>query len=171
MKYRRRKSMRLQGYDYGSPGRYFITICTVEREQCLSSIVGADVLIGPDSRLTRYGNVVRDTFEELEAVEAYAIMPDHVHFLIHFPQTGNGPLGTAAPTAQKNEEAPQRTNRTVDGIVRLFKRRITQRCGKSMWQRGYYDHIIRDEKDYLRILNYIGTNPAGELERRDDMKR
>ena len=170
MEYRRRKSLRLQGYDYGSPGWYFITICTIGREKCLSSIVGADVLIGPDSRLTRYGDVVRDVFEEMGSVEAYVIMPDHVHFLIHFPKARNGPLRTAAPTAPENRETAQKANGTVGGVVRFFKRKITQRCGKSLWQRGYYDHIVRNEKDYLRILSYVDTNPARELERRDDIK-
>ena len=48
----------------------------------------------------------------------------------------------------------------VAGLVRYFKRSVTQKNGKNIWQRPYYDHIIRDETDYFRIWNYIETNPA-----------
>ena len=75
-------------------------------------------------------------------------MPNHVHILLRLPVANNGPMGTSAPT------------QSVPWIVRYLKRTVTMACGKTVWQRGYHDHIIRSEADYLRIWDYIDTNPA-----------
>lgn len=86
---------------------------------------------------------------KMPSVDKYVVMPNHIHviFVIPPPQDGgNGPMRTSAPT--------------IPGLVRYFKRMVTQQCGQAIWQRSYYDHIIRNETDYLRIWNYIDTNPA-----------
>ncbi len=147
----KRKPMRLKGYDYSRPGWYFVTVCITDRERTLGHIVGADVPIGPRTttprtELSEYGKIVDHVSSQMPTVEKYMIMPDHVHVIFRIPEPPEGPMRTSAPT--------------LPGLVRYWKRQITQQCGVKLWQRGYYDHIIRDEADYQRIWSYIETNPA-----------
>ena len=142
----KRKQNRLTDYDYSQPGCYFITICTRDKKHTLGTVVGADVLIGPHVALSAKGRAVRDVISQMPTIEEYVIMPNHIHVVFRLP--GNGPLGTAAPT------------QSILQLVRYLKRTVTIRCGENIWQRGYHDHIIRTDADYLNIWNYIHTNPA-----------
>lgn len=144
----KRKQNRLTGYDYSQPGCYFVTICSRDREHLFGCVVGADVLIGPHVQLSEVGAIVEQTISQIPSVDKYIVMPNHVHILLRLPVANNGPMGTSAPT------------QSVPWIVRYLKRTVTMACGKTVWQRGYHDHIIRNEADYLRIWDYIDTNPA-----------
>lgn len=145
----KRKGLRLVGYDYGQVGGYFITICTKDRKEILSS-VGAGHLAGPVVELTEIGKIVDTLIQGIPqtyptvTVEKYVIMPNHIHLLIQIAEPG--PAGCPAPTIPK--------------IVSALKSMTVRKVGKPVWQRSYYDHVIRDESDYLRIWNYIDTNPA-----------
>ena len=144
-----RKPVRLPQYDYGQVGGYFITICTDHRKQILSS-VGAGHLAGPVVELTEIGVVVDLLIQGMPQiypavqVKKYVVMPNHVHLLLQISKTG--PAGCPAPTIPK--------------IIGALKSMSTRKVGQALWQRSYYDHIIRDESDYLRIWQYIDTNPA-----------
>ena len=140
-----RRSNRLAGYDYSQPGCYFVTICTRNREHLLGRVVGADVPIGPHVQLSELGDLVKRTIASMPSVKKYSIMPNHVHLLIQTWE--EGPMGTSAPT----QSIPQ--------IVRYLKRTVTLSWGKGVWQRGYHDHIIRNDADYRRVWDYIDTNP------------
>ena len=144
----KRKPNRLTGYDYSQPGCYFLTICSKDREHLFGYVVGADVPIGPHVQLSEIGAIVEQTISQIPSVDKYIVMPNHVHILLRLPVANNGPMGTSAPT------------QSVPWIVRYLKRTVTMACGKTVWQRGYHDHIIRNEADYLRIWDYIDTNPA-----------
>lgn len=144
----KRKQNLLTGYDYSQPGCYFVTICSRDREHLFGCVVGADVLIGPHVQLSEIGAIVEQTISQIPSVDKYIVMPNHVHILLRLPVANNGPMGTSAPT------------QSVPWIVRYLKRTVTMACGKTVWQRGYHDHIIRNEADYLRIWDYIDTNPA-----------
>lgn len=149
MELRQRKRNRLEGYDYSQPGYYFVTICTKNRAHILGSIVvGADVLIGLRVALSEIGHAVRDVILTIPSVDQHVIMPNHLHLIFHLPEPANGPMSTSAPTTP------------VLALVRYLKRSVTISCGFSIWQTSYYDHIIRDETEYLRICEYIKTNPA-----------
>ena len=113
-----------------------------------SIIVGADVLIGPRIALSEIGCMVRDTILTMPSVDQYVIMPNHLHLILHLSSSGSGPMRTSAPTV------------SVPMVVRYLKRSVTVACGFSVWQDDYYDHIIRGESEYLRICEYIETNPA-----------
>lgn len=145
----RRKSLRLPNYDYGQAGGYFITICTKGQEELLST-VGAGHLAGPVVKLTEIGTILETLILQLPqayptvTIDKYVIMPNHVHLLIQIAQSG--PAGCPAPTMPK--------------IIGALKSMTTRQAGSPVWQRGYYDHIIRDEADHLRIWEYIDTNPA-----------
>ncbi len=108
----------------------------------------------PYAKLTVYGQVVKHQFETMNGlyenikVNHYVIMPNHIHFIIEIK---NGRSRTPAPT---------RANAIIPKYVSTFKRFTNKNSGIELWQRSYYDHIIRNEADYIEKLNYILTNPA-----------
>ena len=143
----KRKPNRLAEYDYSRPGGYFITICTQGREELLGTVVGADVLIGPQIELSQVGQMVHDVLASMPNVDKFVVMPNHIHAIVRIEEEG-GAMGTSPPTQGLSQ------------AVRYFKRKVTQRCGRRIWQRTFHDHIIRNQEDYLRIWQYIDTNPA-----------
>ena len=142
----KRKPNRLKGFDYSSNGVYFITICTDNRKCILSKIVGADSIRPCNVQLTKYGEIVKIGIENISKiykdclVDDYVIMPNHIHLII----TINNYSGriVSAPT-----------------VIGQFKRYVSKECGCSIWQKGFYDHIIRDEEDYNSKAEYIINNP------------
>lgn len=152
-----RKPLRLHGYDYGGAGYYFVTVCTQGRTHLFWD--GKRAGLGP-APTNDFGKLVAQTWLELPVhtvgihVDKYVVMPNHFHGVIVLE---NGCVGAGSK--------PART--PLPEAIRQFKtfstRKINQMRGtpgKPVWQRGYYDHIIRDEAGYLRDWQYIGTNPA-----------
>ena len=145
----KRKPTRLKGYDYSTSGAYFLTICVKDRKQLLSKIVGDDAYIVPQNNLSEIGlicdkyiNNINIKYENV-TIDKYVIMPNHIHLLIFL----NGTMRASSPT------------KNVETIIRSFKTMVTKEIGQSIWQRSYHDHIIRGEKDYQKIWEYIDTNP------------
>lgn len=159
----KRKASRLPGYDYSQGGVYFLTICAAEHEPLFGRVEFPETCVGggvPDAlhvRLSRAGTEIQFRITEMirryEGISLchYVIMPNHVHLLL---QLENGPSGTPAPTHE------QRANQIVPAFVSTLKRMTNKRCGQNLWQRGYHDHVVRNDADYLRIWQYIETNPA-----------
>lgn len=150
-----RKPTRLKDYNYSQNGAYFITVCTKNRKAILSNIdVGAGVLDGPKNRLSEYGKIaekqigVMNKFYDDISVDQYVIMPNHIHFIIQISAKENGSSGMPTPT-----------NSIVSKFVGTFKRFCNREYGENIWQRSYHDHVIRGEKDYLEIWEYIENNP------------
>ena len=155
-----RKPLRLKEYDYNSPGAYFITVCTREKRCILSRIarpsvgdVGAGVLDGPRVDLTPHGQKVEDALLQIDRqyphvhLDRFVIMPNHIHLLIRI--TGDGSSRTPTPT-----------NAIIPACISTLKRMTNQLCGEKLWQRSYYDHVIRNEDDYRHIAEYIEANPT-----------
>ena len=92
----------------------------------------------------------RNTCAPCRGVEKYVVMPDHVHILVRI---ANGPMRASAPTA------------SLTKLIRSFKALCTKAAGHPLWQRGYYDHIIRDENDFFRCGKYLEENPSSWQER------
>ena len=151
----KRKPTRLKGFDYSSCGAYFITICTKDRQKILSEIVGGDVLDAPKNIdllpygkiVERYINRLNDSYEFIN-VEAYVVMPNHIHIMLFVSQSGAS--RTSPPTKQHS---------AVAQFVSTLKRFSNKECGGNIWQRGFYDHIIRNREDYESIVKYIYENP------------
>ncbi len=145
-----RKPTRLKGYDYSSAGAYFITICTKDKKQLLSHIVGDGVLDIPKNVLTDYGKIADNYINQMDkfynniSVAKYIIMPNHIHLLLII---NNGTSRTPSPT-----------NSVISKFVSTFKKFCNKEYGKNIWQRSFHDHIIRGEKDYLGIWEYINSN-------------
>ena len=135
-----RKPNRLKEYDYGTNGAYFITICTKDRKRILCDIVGGDAHIVPKP----YGRIVEKYIRNVPEIEKYVIMPNHIHMIIRID---NGTMWASSPTNK------------VANIVRSLKTLTTKEIGKPIFQRFYHDHIIRNERDYEEIWQYIDTNP------------
>lgn len=166
----KRKPVRLKGYDYSTEGAYFITVCTKGKEKLLCEIVGTAVLGGPQIRLTDCGHLVErrlremsDFYEDVK-IEKYVVMPNHVHLILHIlnqetkpPEIADGPPRTAERAGPPRTAVP---TSKVSRFIGTFKSLCTREIGRSIWQGRSYDHIIRDEQDYLRIWSYIDQNPA-----------
>ncbi len=156
----KRKHPRLKEYDYGQKGIYFITICTNVKQCTLSKIVGRGFLDAPQTRLSDYGLCVDGAIEyldehsELLEVDKYVIMPNHVHLLITIISDQNG--GASGK--------PRPTDAVLPKYVSSLKRYTNRVCGTDLWQTGYYDHIIRDDNDYMMKWQYIDSNPAKWIE-------
>lgn len=153
----RRKRTRLRGYDYSQDGVYFLTICAQNHAKLFSQIcVGGGVPDAPCTALTEYGEAIRYRLEAMDQAYAhmtlmkYVIMPNHIHLML---QVTAGPSGTPAP-------ARDRANELIPAYVSTLKRMTNRACGRNIWQRGYHDHIIRGESDFLRVWRYIDANPA-----------
>ena len=148
-----RKTTRLKKYDYSSRGAYFITVCTENRENSLSSIVGEGSSL---PKLTKSGEVVEKWIISLSEkypevnVDCYVIMPNHIHLLI-----------SIARKSGREDPSP-----TVNSIVGWLKYQSTVDINntitlekKKIFQRSFYDHVVRNNDDYREIYKYICENP------------
>ena len=157
----RRRSIRLKAYDYSQAGAYFVTVCTHGRV-CLFGEV-----INGEARLNSRGDIVADTWRGLPryypnvVLDAFVLMPNHVHGVVLLADDPDGELGTGL------KPAPTERRYALSEIVRAFKtfsaRRVNALAdlrGTSVWQRNYYEHVVRNETDLNRIREYIAGNPA-----------
>ena len=147
-----RKPNRLAGYDYRQPGCYFITICVKNHRSILCR--GAQCApVWELPPLTEIGRITEQAIQSIHhhyphvLVDKYVIMPNHIHFILRIEDSGRT---LCAPTPIVS----------VPRIIKAMKEVVTKRAGFPVWQKGYHDHIIRNEADYLRIWDYIQTNPA-----------
>ena len=151
----KRKELRLKHYNYSSAGAYFVTLCTQDRRKILSRIVGVDVLGDPKNVellphgivADKYINKMSDFYQGI-TVEKYVIMPNHIHILLSVRNDGSP--RTSTPTRQTS---------SVSHFVSTFKRFCNKEYGGNIWQRGFYDHVIRGREDYEEIVKYIHENP------------
>ena len=151
---KKRKTPRLQNFDYNSVGAYFITICTQNRRCMLSQIVGTGVLDCPQVKLTRYGEIAEKYIKQLNdfydniSVDSYVIMPNHIHIMLLIRENG-----------QSRTPVPTKANSVFSRFLSTFKRFCNKEYGENIWQSRSNDHIIRDRRDYQEHLRYIYENP------------
>ena len=185
-----RRSIRLQGYDYSGAGAYFVTICTQNRLCVFGEIAKGQM------RLNDMGRVVQTVWNDIPKhfpnveLDSFIVMPDHVHGIIVLVGAthivGMAPVGTtsvgathvgathASPLLQQRVPNPRGPGcRSIASIVGSFKSAATKRInemrgmpGGKLWQRNYYEHIIRNDESLHRIREYIANNPLQwELDR------
>lgn len=161
----KRKSIRLEDYDYSESGAYFITLCTQNRMKVLSKII----TVGdgsPVPKLTFLGKFVQGYIDKISEkypsvkVVKYIIMPDHIHFLISIENDGTG---NPSPT--------------TGTILAWFKYQTTKEinlqrntAGKKFWQRAFFDHVVRNNQDFEEVWHYIDTNPQRWIEKHNKNK-
>lgn len=164
-----RKSIRLKGYDYSSEGLYFITICTQNKEDLFGEIVNGEMI------LNGAGLMVEKIYKQLSIYfkninfEEYVIMPNHFHCIIKIVDMVGVPL--VATQMSGNNRATTRVAPTIGDIIGAFKSLTTVEYikmvknnqlpsfDKQVWQRNYYENIIRNERIYLKVMEYIEDNP------------
>ena len=145
-----RKKIRLPDYDYSLPSAYFVTVCTQNREALFWANVGADIIRPNDIKLSSIGETVDYAIKNIPNyyphinVDKYCIMPDHIHLLLSVNADIDGRI-LSAPT--------------VSTVIGQLKRFVSKQVGFSLWQKSFYDHMIRNQQDYDEIWEYIDNNP------------
>lgn len=149
----KRKTTRLKNYDYSQNGAYFVTICTHKRARLFGDIVGA-TLCGrpnrPDLMIEKWLHEIDNKYTDVK-LDYYVIMPDHVHFILLIAGDHTG-----SPLPQIIDWfKTMTTNEYIKGV----KRGLFPRFDKRIWQRSFFDHIIRNEQDLYNARYYIELNP------------
>ena len=142
-----RKRIRLENYDYSSEGYYFVTICAKNMRKVFGKINSPQT---NTVQLSRIGKITEKQIQSIGAhysdirIEKYVIMPNHIHMIIV--------LG--CQNTSRHQERP-----SLSSVVGLFKSGVSREIGMSIWQARFHDHVIRNEEAFLKIWNYIDTNP------------
>lgn len=136
----KRKNIRIKEYDYSSKGMYFITICTNNNKNIFGNIIDFKMIFN------EYGNQLNEILisfnNEKYKIDYYQIMPNHIHFIVELKNNGMIDLSN---------------------VVSHIKSQSTNLLQyKNLWQKNYYERIIRDENEYNNIVNYIVENPYRE---------
>ncbi|GLI32783.1 transposase [Desulforhabdus amnigena] len=172
---RNRRSIRLRGYDYSQAGAYFVTICTQNRECLFGEIVDGEM------RLNTAGKIVADEWVKTEEIrneiemDEWVVMPNHLHGILVITGSGITPHGEGDRRCRGDQPvAPTGPRpRSIGAVMAGFKSAVTKRInelrrtpGQKLWQRNYWEHIVRTETELNRIREYIWNNPAQwELDR------
>lgn len=152
----RRKQIRLKHYDYASAGAYFVTICTHERRCLLADIIENNDE-KPIVKMKKYGEMAAEGIDMIQEryhveIDVWTVMPNHIHMIVVLGSratTRVAPTGSAAPSLGR--------------IIGAYKSLVDHLCRKEgltgfLWQRNYYEHVIRSEKEFLEIQRYIKEN-------------
>ena len=169
--YKQRKSIRLKNYDYSQNGLYFITIVTQSHKNLFGEIIDNTMVLNIAGKMIEkiYNEIVIDF--SMVRLHKYIIMPNHIHGIIEIvgvPLVGT--LETDEHQGQPQGIAPTKP-KTIGNIVGAFKSITTNRYiemvkenilppfEKRIWQRNYWEHVIRDENSYIKLSEYIVNNP------------
>lgn len=145
MQFPQRKRTRLRGYDYSTANYYYVTLCTQDKNP----------IFGTPENLSVFGRIAGEELNRISlhyrdvCVDAYAIMPNHVHAIIE--------IGCAEPV--QTEENP-----TLSSVVALYKAGVSRRIHSidptvKVWQKSFYDEVIKSEQHYMAVWNYVVGNP------------
>ena len=146
----KRNPIRITDYDYSTPGAYFVTVCTANREKIFWNVVGADIIRPENVPLSAAGQIAEQGILQMAehyeyvVVDKYCIMPDHIHLILRIESGIDGRM-ISAPT--------------VSTLVGSMKRWVSRQIGRPIWQKSFYDHGIRNQQDYDEIWQYIENNP------------
>jgi putative transposase len=173
-----RRSIRLEGYDYSQAGLYFITLCTQNSLHLFGKITNDEMVLNDAGVMVeKWWNELKNKFPNIELEES-VVMPNHFHGILQILNTHT--VGADLRVCPDNRIHPDKTDEHKKGehtgsplhaMIQWFKTMSTNEYirnvknnnwtpfNKKLWQRNYYEHIIRNEKSYLHISEYIRTNP------------
>ncbi|MBN1805650.1 MAG: transposase [Sedimentisphaerales bacterium] len=161
-----RRSIRLNGYDYSQEGWYYVTVCAFGHKCIFSKIVDGQI------QLYKYGQIIDKCWKWLAErydyvhLDRYVVMPNHLHGII-FLKGGSRTAPTIKNKSGSSLTAPTNTRKckSLSSLVGAFKTISTKQIniirntpGKKLWQRNYYEHVIRDEDELNHIRQYIAEN-------------
>jgi REP element-mobilizing transposase RayT len=167
-----RRSIRLSGYDYSQSGAYFVTVVTWQRDCLFWDVVNGEMVLNDFGKIAdECWRAIPEHFPNVE-LGAHIIMPNHGHGILAIRadvlRSDVGAQQCCAPTTPDANENPHKINvkpRSLGAIVRSFKSAVSYRINKehnatSIWQRNYYERIIRNEQEMDAIWRYIEANPV-----------
>ncbi len=155
-----RRSIRLKGYDYAQPGAYFITICVRERECTLGDVADGKMV------LSGFGQIAAKSWQWLAeqypyvTLDAWVVMPNHLHGIIVINDNDCRGASRCAPTEPRIKRKP--LGQLIGAFKTVSTKHISQMrdtAGAPFWQRGFYEHIVRNKRDLDAIRQYIADNP------------
>jgi putative transposase len=175
-----RRSFRLKGWDYASPGWYFVTLCVQNRESMFGKIANNEFILNEAGRMIEKIWLEIPSHYPGTTLDEFVIMPNHVHGIVGL-HVGAGPracpsgaLGAIAKheNGRTQGSVPTKNRISLPNVIRPFKTLTTKKYSegvlrgdwpefqKRLWQRNYYEHIIRNDKEMDQIRRYIRDNPA-----------
>ncbi len=163
-----RRSIRLRGYDYSQAGAYFVTVCTQNRECLFGNIVASKMQLNAAGlMILRWYAELPNKFPDSEC-NKFICMPNHVHFIVINVGADLRVRPDAAPATNKGEHVGSPLRRvvqwfktmTTNEYIRGVKRNGWPSFSGKLWQRNYWEHIVRNETELDRIREYIRNNPA-----------
>ncbi|MBE7411049.1 MAG: hypothetical protein L6Q54_11020 [Leptospiraceae bacterium] len=163
-KIHKRRPIRLKGYDYSQAGLYFITICCKNKEYLFGNIANGEMVLNDAGKIAnQFWMDIPNHFPNAKLHE-YVVMPNHVHGIIELIENHHPPRPYSQNQFQKM------IPRSISSIVKGYKIGVTKwfrnasmddfPIERAIWQRNYYEHIIRNEQLYWTISKYIKNNPA-----------
>ena len=177
-KIHRRRSIRLKGYDYSQAGAYFVTMVAWRREMLFGKIIDGETPQGDHVVLNDFGEIVRTEWERTAVIRpnvelgAFVVMPNHVHGILVFVDDIVGATRRVASTRHTLQPG------SLGAVIGQFKSLVTNRinglqnvAGRPIWQRNYYERIIRNEPEMDRITRYIESNPTRWAEDEENPNR
>ncbi len=169
-------SIRLQGWDYTQPAMYYVTICTKDRKCCLGEIRNGMVYLSDIGKIVFAEWLNTPKVRPNVALDDFIIMPNHLHGIIEIKNDKDFDDGNCRDAPRRvstgNKFAPL-PSKSLSSIINHFKGTVKRLCNRRdleyfAWQPRYYEHIIRDEDDYMRIKKYIALNPINWLKDRNN---
>ena len=157
---RLRRSIRLRGFDYSQAGVYFVTIVCQGRA-CLFGKVADGTM-----RLSNTGRLVTDAWQWLETqypyvkLDEFVVMPNHLHGLIMITDDSRRGGSRTAPTGATSKRKP--LGRLIGAFKTVSTKQVNRlhgRSGSPLWQRNYFEHVVRNEESLTKIRQYIRDNP------------
>lgn len=160
-----RHSIRLRDYDYSQEGFYFITICVKDKQCDFGKIENGKMI------LSEIGNIADNCWREIPQhfpdvkLGDFVIMPNHIHGIIEIVNGASVGAKNFSPLQSEQSNAFKSPSRSIGSIIRGFKIGVTKWCNQNnhsyfQWQKNYYEHIIRDGKEFKNIQWYILGNIA-----------
>lgn len=167
-----RRLLRLQGYDYSQAGEYFITVCVRDRAHLFGQVIDSRMRLSPVGEIARHAWRSLQEWFPYVILDCYALMPNHIHgVLLLMPENqfrmepANGGRENKTP-AERDSTKTGTPPKSLCSVIQAYKSAVTREYHQQfsghgqLWQRGYYDHVIRDERGLERIRDYVTWNPA-----------
>jgi REP element-mobilizing transposase RayT len=163
----RRRTIRIKDYDYSQDGAYFVTACTQSHANIFGEIKQTTEDGRPFVELSALGKFVDETIRTANrgdvTIDRYVIMPNHIHLLIIISSDSgaiSSDTGDRGRSPIRGVGLGQPPRSAVQNIVRSIKSYVTKWAGYPVWQRSFYEHVIRDDRDHFRVAEYIENNPS-----------